>query len=198
MKASQRRDDTGQPGAQRCPLSSQEWTFGNANKCPLWVISGHVHCKTSCPLYPRKRTCAVQLQMSALGQKRTSANTLRSCPTCFSWAVLQALELADDARLTFTIALHGKHAWERLVEDSHRYHSISHGWGPLTIRTTGKMPSRPLAKGERGRAFKAISPGMLPPLGIIFGLFFRVHWAIFIHGNEVSPGNLCREPAAVA
>jgi hypothetical protein len=24
--------------------------------------------KRSCPLYPRKRTCAVQLQMSALGQ----------------------------------------------------------------------------------------------------------------------------------
>jgi hypothetical protein len=27
--------------------------------------------KRSCPLYPRKRTCAVQLGMSALGQKRT-------------------------------------------------------------------------------------------------------------------------------
>jgi len=24
----------------------------------------------SCPLYPRKRTCAVQLEMSAMGQKR--------------------------------------------------------------------------------------------------------------------------------
>jgi hypothetical protein len=28
-----------------------------------------------------------------------------------------------------------------------------------------------LAVGERGRVFKAMSPGMLPPLGIIFGLF---------------------------
>ncbi len=28
-----------------------------------------------------------------------------------------------------------------------------------------------LAVGERGRSFKAVSPGMLPPLGIIFGLF---------------------------
>jgi hypothetical protein len=27
--------------------------------------------KKSCPLYPRKRTCAVQLGMSAKGQKRT-------------------------------------------------------------------------------------------------------------------------------
>ena len=60
------------------------------------------------------------------------------------------IEHADDARITFTIALHGEHAWEMLLEDSHRYHSISHGWGPLIIRTTGKMPSRPLAKGERG------------------------------------------------
>jgi hypothetical protein len=29
--------------------------------------------KWSCLLYPRKRTCAVQLEMSALGQKRTHA-----------------------------------------------------------------------------------------------------------------------------
>src|SRR6188474_418471 len=27
------------------------------------------------------------------------------------------------------------------------------------------------AKGERARTFKALSPGMLPPLGITFGLF---------------------------
>lgn len=27
-----------------------------------------------------------------------------------------------------------------------------------------------LASGDRGRAFKAVSPGMLPPLGVIFGL----------------------------
>jgi hypothetical protein len=38
------------------------------------------------------------------------------------------IEHADDAKITFTIALHGKHAWEMLLEDSHRYHSISHGW----------------------------------------------------------------------
>ena len=38
------------------------------------------------------------------------------------------IEHADDARITFTIALHGEHAWEMLLGDSHRYHSISHGW----------------------------------------------------------------------
>jgi hypothetical protein len=38
------------------------------------------------------------------------------------------IEHADDAKITLTVALHGEHAWEILVEDSHRYHSISHGW----------------------------------------------------------------------
>jgi hypothetical protein len=40
-------------------------------KRPLWVISGHFAMRKRCPLYPRKRTCAVQIRMSALGQKRT-------------------------------------------------------------------------------------------------------------------------------
>ena len=40
---------------------------------PLWVISGHLHCNGSCPLYPQKRTCAAQLTMSAMGQRRTRA-----------------------------------------------------------------------------------------------------------------------------
>jgi hypothetical protein len=38
------------------------------------------------------------------------------------------IEHADDATITFTIAVHGKHAWEMLLEDDRRYHSISHGW----------------------------------------------------------------------
>ena len=42
-----------------------------ATQCPLWVKSRHVRRKKSCPLYPRERTYAVQLGMSALGQKRT-------------------------------------------------------------------------------------------------------------------------------
>jgi len=38
------------------------------------------------------------------------------------------IEREDDAAITFTIALHGPHAWEILLEDNRRYHSISHGW----------------------------------------------------------------------
>ena len=30
-------------------------------QCPLWVKSGHVQLHKPCPLYPQKRTCAVQL-----------------------------------------------------------------------------------------------------------------------------------------
>src|SRR5262245_57264890 len=40
-------------------------------ECPLSVIRGHFALQPPCPLYPQKRTCAVQLGMSALGQKRT-------------------------------------------------------------------------------------------------------------------------------
>jgi hypothetical protein len=29
-----------------------ELDIGPGSKCPLWVISGHVQCKTACPLYP--------------------------------------------------------------------------------------------------------------------------------------------------
>src|SRR4030095_603751 len=39
----------------------------------LWVISGHLQCKTACPLYSRKRTLTAHRSMSALGQKRTLA-----------------------------------------------------------------------------------------------------------------------------
>jgi hypothetical protein len=38
------------------------------------------------------------------------------------------IEDADNATVIFTIALHGPHAWEMVLEDSRRYHSISHGW----------------------------------------------------------------------
>jgi hypothetical protein len=46
--------------------------------CPLWVKSGHLHCNRPCPLCPQKRTCAVQLWMSAKGQKRTSLHPVVS------------------------------------------------------------------------------------------------------------------------
>jgi hypothetical protein len=32
-----------------------------------------------------------------------------------------------------------------------------------------------LSVGERARSFKAVSPGLLSPLGILFALFFRIH-----------------------
>jgi hypothetical protein len=39
-----------------------------SNLRPLSLISGHFAVQSACPLYPQKRTCAVQLSMSALGQ----------------------------------------------------------------------------------------------------------------------------------
>src|SRR5262245_54657874 len=46
------------------------------------------------------------------------------------------IEHADDATITFTIALHGPHAWEMVLEDSRRYHSISHGWANVCGSST--------------------------------------------------------------
>jgi len=44
------------------------------------------------------------------------------------------VEHANDARITLTIALHGDHAWEMLLEDSNSYHSISHGWASNNLQ----------------------------------------------------------------
>ena len=56
-------------------------------------------------------------------------------------------------------------------------HSLQLGWMALVVFVVTYFVAgglywlvMALAVGERARAFKAISPGMLPPLGIIFGL----------------------------
>ena len=36
-------------------------------ECPLWVKSGHVQRKKACPLYPRKRTCALHYRKTQGG-----------------------------------------------------------------------------------------------------------------------------------
>ena len=54
-----------------------------------------------------------------------------------------------------------------------------------------------LAKGERARAFKAISPGMLPPLGIIFGLFVAFTAAQVWTDNERANTAVDREASAL-
>ena len=54
-----------------------------------------------------------------------------------------------------------------------------------------------LAKGERARAFKAISPGMLPPLGIIFGLFVAFTAAQVWADNERANTAVDREASAL-
>jgi len=46
-----------------------------------------------------------------------------------------------------------------------------------------------LAVGERLRSFKAVSPGLLSPLGIIFGLFVAFTAAQVWTDNECQDGN---------
>jgi uncharacterized MnhB-related membrane protein len=54
-----------------------------------------------------------------------------------------------------------------------------------------------LAVGERARSFKAISPGLLPPLGIIFGLFVAFTAAQVWTDNEKAGTEIDREASAL-
>jgi hypothetical protein len=54
-----------------------------------------------------------------------------------------------------------------------------------------------LAVGERARSFKAVSPGMLPPLGIIFGLFVAFTAAQVWSDNDRAAAAVSREASAL-
>src|SRR5258706_13974269 len=54
-----------------------------------------------------------------------------------------------------------------------------------------------LAVGERARSFKAVSPGMLPPLGIIFGLFVAFTAAQVWSDNDRAAAAVRRGASAV-
>jgi hypothetical protein len=53
------------------------------------------------------------------------------------------------------------------------------------------------AVGERARSFKAVSPGMLPPLGIIFGLFVAFTAAQVWSDNDRASAAVDREASAL-
>jgi Protein of unknown function (DUF4239) len=54
-----------------------------------------------------------------------------------------------------------------------------------------------LAVGERARSFKAVSPGLLPPLGIIFGLFVAFTATQVWTDNEKAKSEIDREASAL-
>jgi hypothetical protein len=56
---------------------------------------------------------------------------------------------------------------------------------------------RVLAVGERARSFKAVSPGMLPPLGIIFGLLIGFTAAQVWSDNDRASAAVDREASAL-
>src|SRR5262245_23366658 len=77
--------------------ASYRLRLAHADRCPLWVISGHVQHKTPCPLYPEQRP-----------RKRTPANGhVRFTPksghvqcssSCLLWAKSGHLRLAETER----------------------------------------------------------------------------------------------------
>src|SRR5215468_10846063 len=54
-----------------------------------------------------------------------------------------------------------------------------------------------LTAGGRGRSFKAVSPGLLPPLGIIFGLFVAFTAAQVWNDTERAQNAVNREASAL-
>ena len=54
-----------------------------------------------------------------------------------------------------------------------------------------------LSTGAAGRSFKALSPGMLPPLGIIFGLFVAFTAAQVWNDNDHANAAVNREASAL-
>ena len=54
-----------------------------------------------------------------------------------------------------------------------------------------------LAVGEQARSFKTVSPGMLPPLGIIFGLFVAFTAAQVWNDNDRATTAVNREASAL-
>jgi hypothetical protein len=68
------------------------------------------------------------------------------------------IEHADDAKITFTIALHGQRAWEMQLEDKDHQHSISHGWATDNSRdwddTIAPVLRRLFVEGRFGFATK--------------------------------------------
>src|ERR671935_653294 len=53
------------------------------------------------------------------------------------------------------------------------------------------------AHGERARSFKSISPGMLPPLGILFGLFVAFTAAQVWSDTDRANAAVIREASAL-
>ena len=75
---------TGGMGFRACSARRQS----DARRCPLWVRSGHGAIKLRCPLYPRKRTFAHAIRMSAslIGSLGSSAFRLSTAAVLTSLA----------------------------------------------------------------------------------------------------------------
>ena len=58
----------GHKGVERGQYLKEQIGNPAQTECPLWVKSERLHRKTSCPLYPQKRTFAGSSLMSALCQ----------------------------------------------------------------------------------------------------------------------------------
>jgi hypothetical protein len=84
------------------------------------------------------------------------------------------------------------------------FHDLPIAWmGPIVFGFTYLVAAaiyavvKVNANGERARSFKAVSPGMLPPLGILFGLFVGFTAAQVWSDNDRASTAVSREAGAL-
>src|SRR5215831_2581042 len=164
--------------------------------CPLWVSSRHVQRTSSCPLYPRKRHQMRHNGIPLLAKKRTSANKLRSCPTCFSWTCCKPSNLRKPGSPSlshYMASMLGKCWWKIVTATT----ASAMGGGHRQSARLGRCHRCPPPRASEGGRSRQSPPGCCHHWALS-SAYFVAFTGRFIHGNEVSPGNLCREPAAVA
>jgi cytoskeletal protein CcmA (bactofilin family) len=88
-------------------VSVHELTLTDCPLCPFWVKSGRDAVKFRCPLYPRKRTFAHAIRMSALCQKQTFDVPARAAVplSTLEWLYLLVDELIRADRCAGTMPL---------------------------------------------------------------------------------------------
>src|SRR6476620_10874630 len=60
------------------PTQLIQWSKGPTGQCPLWVISGYLHCNGSCPLYPPKADMCCATRDVCFGPIADIAHFIRS------------------------------------------------------------------------------------------------------------------------
>src|SRR5262245_31492466 len=129
-----------------------------SNACPLYPPIATAKAdmrKSSCLLYPRKRKCAVQPWMSALGQKRTSRQPQwQHGPPLSSSATQHTAEMCQKGHSLACHATADRCSASDLQELRQREHEVIASFGLVTLKASLEVGAGPESTvGFEGRIF---------------------------------------------